>query len=186
MSTLKKLVNIYPTMPITDFNPPMRVPTKRVYKTIGEIRTCLIRRAIVDEIMPDGSTVRLGLDNYNAVLNPIAKEEETEVVTSKPEVDETPVVDETIVEEDVDPAKEAWQEAYNAALADVDLTAMSNKQRKAAKASARAAADEAVAKLAETDETPVVDETVAEEVEVKVDSEVVETVDAEDLTGVIE
>jgi len=195
----KKLVNIYPSMPITDFNPPIRVATKRVYKTFGDIRTCLMRRAIVDEILPDGTTVRLGLHNYNKVLVPVIekaeeKEVETEVsVAVETSSTEEEVVAETEVETNPDANKAVWQAAYDEALANVDFSSMSNKQRKAAKAAARAAADEAVANLSvveeetvETTEEVVTEDTaVVEDVEAPAE-EIVETVDAEDLTDIVE
>lgn len=62
---MKKKVNIYPTHPVTTVNPAIRTTTMRVIKPVEDIRKCIISRAIVDEILDDGSTVRLTLTNYD-------------------------------------------------------------------------------------------------------------------------
>lgn len=68
---LIKKVNIYPTMPITALNPVIRVATKNVLKSVEEIRTCINARAMVEEILMDGSTLKLNLSNYDKDNNKI-------------------------------------------------------------------------------------------------------------------
>ena len=188
MSKLTKVVNIFPSMPITNVNPPIRVPVRRVKKTTDVIRNCLLSRAIVEEILPNGKTIRLTMGNYNAINDYEA--DAPEVVVEEPEV-VTSVVEETapeVVDEEqeviVDETNSAWDEAYANALEGVDLASMTKKQRKEAKAAARAAADAACAEMKSADDTePVVEETVAE---VVVEESEVVTADAEDLSEVTE
>ena len=77
-----KTVNIFPKFPIIGVNPPIRTAVRRVTKSTAEIRTCIIARAIVEEILEDGSTVILDLNNFdkdnsNTVAEePIAEPEE--------------------------------------------------------------------------------------------------------------
>ena len=64
-----KVVNIYPSTPIIGVNPPIRSSVKKVTKTIEEIRTCLMARAIVEEVLNDGTVVRLNNSNYDNFIN---------------------------------------------------------------------------------------------------------------------
>ena len=60
-----KIVNVYPVMPITDVNPPIRGISKRITRPVDQIRTCILARATVEEVFPDGSTMLLNLTNYD-------------------------------------------------------------------------------------------------------------------------
>ena len=143
MNKITKIVNIYPTMPITGINPPIRSTVKHVTKSIDEIRTCLMARALVEEILSNGDTVRLNIGNYDKCLD--KKENkcacgkcECKTVNSetlKPDTTETPVVDET---------KSPWKAAYDKALEGKNLASMTRKQRRSAEAAAKAIADAAV------------------------------------------
>ena len=62
---MNKIVNIYPSMAILGVNPPIRTTQIKVTKSTSEIRACIIARAMVDEILPNGKTIRLNLNNYN-------------------------------------------------------------------------------------------------------------------------
>lgn len=62
---MNKVVNIYPSMAILGVNPPIRTTQTKVTKSTSEIRACIIARAMVDEILPNGKTIRLNLNNYN-------------------------------------------------------------------------------------------------------------------------
>ena len=42
---MNKKVNIYPSMPITRVNPPIRSSVRRVTKSVEEIRICLLQEA---------------------------------------------------------------------------------------------------------------------------------------------
>ena len=67
---MTKTVNIYPNGAITTLNPPIRSRVLGVTKSIAEIRKCIIARAIVDEVLPGGKTVRLDFSNYDKDNNP--------------------------------------------------------------------------------------------------------------------
>lgn len=73
---MNKLVNIFPSTPILSVNPPIRVITRSVLKPVEDIRKCIVARAIVEEILPDGSTIRLGFSNYNTDNTPKVNKEE--------------------------------------------------------------------------------------------------------------
>lgn len=144
MNKLTKVVNIYPSTPITGVNPPIRSAVKRVTKPISEIRTCLMSRAIVEEILPNGKVIRLNIGNYDKCLDESNKQEckccscggfKIEKDNKKLEETKTP-----------------WKIAYDKALEGKDLANMTRKQRRSAEAAARAAADAAV----NTSETEVV------------------------------
>ena len=78
-----KTVNIFPKFPIIGVNPPIRTAVRKVTKSTADIRTCIIARAIVEEILEDGSTVILDLNNFDkdnsnpVVEEPIAEPEDT-------------------------------------------------------------------------------------------------------------
>lgn len=78
-----KTVNIFPKFPIISVNPPIRTSVRRVTKSTTDIRACIIARAIVEEVLPDGSTIVLDLNNFDkdnsniAVKKPIAEPEDT-------------------------------------------------------------------------------------------------------------
>lgn len=62
---MNKIVNIYPTTPITGVNPPIRSMVRHITKSVNDIRTCIIARAIVEEVLPSGCTILLDLSNYD-------------------------------------------------------------------------------------------------------------------------
>ena len=72
MSVTHKYVNIYPNYPIMT-NPPIRVKQFNKKISIADIRKCLMSQAIVDEILNDGTVIRLGLHNYNIDNQPKAR-----------------------------------------------------------------------------------------------------------------
>ena len=59
-----KIVNIKATIPIRDTTPPIYGVKTNVKMTHSDILKCLCRRAIVEEVLPDGSTVRLTTKNF--------------------------------------------------------------------------------------------------------------------------
>lgn len=64
--SFKKKVNIHPQgRPITVLNNMIRSDVMGAYLTTEEIRNILIQKGAVREVMPDGSTVTLNLNNYN-------------------------------------------------------------------------------------------------------------------------
>lgn len=199
MCKTTKIVNIYPSMPITTVNPPIRTTVKRVTKSVKEIRACIIARAIVEEVLSNGKTVRLDFSNYNKCLDCTCDSENNCGCDNK-KADNTSSTAENDTNKQVEPEKTEWQIAYENALEGKDLGSMSRKQRRAAEASARAAANAAVAEsnnvsdiVEETDDTTedvvveedVVEDTVVEE-ETDVEEEAVQTADVEDMDAVIE
>lgn len=133
-----KVVNIFPTMPITRVNPPIRSSVKNVTKSIEEIRTCLMCRAIVEEVTPNG-TIRL--DNTNYDKDNVACEQNVCELYEKTNISESKLVENEPTESSI------WNKAYNDAIASVDLASMTRKQRRAAEASARNAANKVVAEM---------------------------------------
>lgn len=131
---LTKVVNIYPSMPITGVNPPIRSAVKRVTKSVEEIRICLMSRAVVEEILPNGKTVRLNISNYDKCS-----------CSENKSVCGCGCCGNAKVESATEENKTPWQIAYDKAIAGKNLASMTRKQRRSAEAAARAAADAAVA-----------------------------------------
>lgn len=135
MNKFTKVVNIYPSMPITSVNPPIRSTVKRVTKSVDEIRACLMARAVVEEILSDGKIVRLNIGNYDKCLEP-----DKSKCNCGGNCNWQPVDDDK-----TKTIKTPWQIAYDNAIAGKNLAAMTRKQRRSIEAAARAAADAAVA-----------------------------------------
>ncbi len=64
MAQMTKRVNIRTYIPVRSFTPPIHGTYNNIIMSTGDILKCLCKRAIVDEILPDGSTVRLTMKNY--------------------------------------------------------------------------------------------------------------------------
>lgn len=64
MPTMTKRVNVRATVAVRNTNPPIYGTYKNIIMTTGDILKCLTKRAVVDEILPDGSLVRLNFKNY--------------------------------------------------------------------------------------------------------------------------
>ena len=62
--TRTKRVNIVAHVAIRNITPPIYGTLKDVVMTTGDILKCLSKRAKVEEILPDGSTIRLNFSNY--------------------------------------------------------------------------------------------------------------------------
>ena len=67
---MNKLVNIYPSMPITSLRIPLRTRVTNITMDCESIRKCIIANAIVEEVLEDNSVIRLNLSNYNKNNNP--------------------------------------------------------------------------------------------------------------------
>ena len=108
-----KIVNIKADVPIRDFKPPIHGTCNRITMTTGQILRCLCKRAVIDEVLPDGTTVRLNMSNYhldntrlmnnNAVPAIHTEEVEKQVVETKP-VDMTVINDTAGVSDNVESA----------------------------------------------------------------------------------
>lgn len=64
MASMTKRVNIRTYIPVRSLTPPIHGTYNNIIMSTGDILKCLCKRAIVDEILPDGSTVRLTMKNY--------------------------------------------------------------------------------------------------------------------------
>lgn len=82
---MNKLVNIYPTKPILNVNPPIRSRIIEMTLDTDTIRKCIISNAIVEEILNDGSTVVLTFENLNK-NNDVKVEEKVPVEEPKQEL----------------------------------------------------------------------------------------------------
>lgn len=84
-----KTVNINATIPIVNVTPPLYGYREGIKMTISDILKCLMRRAIIHEVMPDGTTIRLDLKNFRddnrAAMKP---KEEEKVVEEEPKTEE--------------------------------------------------------------------------------------------------
>lgn len=64
MPSMTKRVNVYAQVAVRNVTPPIHGTCKDIIMTTGDILKCLCKRARVEEIMPDGKTVRLNMSNY--------------------------------------------------------------------------------------------------------------------------
>lgn len=64
MPTMTKRVNIQARTAVRNTNPPIYGTINDIIMSTGDILKCLVKKATVDEILPDGSTVRLNYKNY--------------------------------------------------------------------------------------------------------------------------
>ena len=64
MPAITKRVNIDAPVAVKTIEPPIFGTRKNVIMRSSDILKCLCKRAIVDEILPDGRTVRLNMTNY--------------------------------------------------------------------------------------------------------------------------
>lgn len=64
MPTMTKRVNIKTTIPVRNITPPLSGTCKDIIMTTGDILKCLCKRAVVEEILPDGTTIKLNMHNY--------------------------------------------------------------------------------------------------------------------------
>lgn len=115
MPAMTKRVNINAKVAIRDVKPPIYGTLNNVVMTTGNILKCLCKRAIVEEILPDGSTVRLTMKNYytdngaglTAAPDPTKKKKSTKPQKTEVKVEkETPKEPEAVKEEVVENVKE--------------------------------------------------------------------------------
>ena len=71
-----KTVNIYPRFPIYTVTPSITSNVMNQKMCIGDIRACLMRQAKVEEVLPDGKTVRLDLNTLELDTQKRLAEEE--------------------------------------------------------------------------------------------------------------
>lgn len=64
MPAMTKRVNIRANVAVRNVNPPIHGTCNDVIMTTGDILKCLCKRAHVEEILPNGTTVTLNMKNY--------------------------------------------------------------------------------------------------------------------------
>ena len=64
MPAMTKRVNIQTVTAVRTITPPISGSYRNVIMSTGDILKCLCRRAKVEEILPDGTTVKLNMSNY--------------------------------------------------------------------------------------------------------------------------
>lgn len=86
--TMKKKVNIQSNYPLYVFTPPLTGVINGAELTYPEIYNCLGQGAIINEVLPDGSELRLNYQNYNKVN---VSEPKKEIITNESIEDKNPV-----------------------------------------------------------------------------------------------
>ena len=113
MPSMTKLVNITTSIPVRTVTPPLHGTYKGIIMTTGDILKCISRRAIVDEILPNGTTVRLTIRNYYTDNGAgLDAAERASAKVAKTSVEE-PKVEKTIEEEVITPSNENVSEVDN-------------------------------------------------------------------------
>lgn len=133
-----KKVNVIPQRPISTVNPPIRSAVRRVHKPVEDIRKCLIGRAIVEEILPDGSTLTLDFSNYDKDNRPSKKD--TAIDDAKKRADEAAAL----------AAKEKEEADRKAAEEEAELQKMIEEEEAKKKAEQEAAAKQQEEEKVET------------------------------------
>lgn len=108
-----KIVNIKATIPIRDTTPPIYGVKTNVKMTHSDILKCLCRRAIVEEVLPDGSTVRLTTKNFRDNLAASVKPAKNPVIKKEEPKEEKPVDLIDKITEDADDDDHEPEEAKN-------------------------------------------------------------------------
>lgn len=112
MPAMTKRVNVRANVAVRNINPPIHGTCNDIIMTTGDILKCLCKRAHVEEILPNGTTVTLNMKNYftdNGAGLFVKKEKQQHVEVKKPEpekADKAPEVPETPVVETADEKKE--------------------------------------------------------------------------------
>ena len=111
MRSMTKRVNVKAPVAIRNITPPIYGTCKDIVMTTGDILKCICKRAIVEEILPDGSTIRLNMSNYytdNGAGLVAKKPEVKKVPTQNPVHIKVPVAPkEQVVETKTEKPKEA-------------------------------------------------------------------------------
>lgn len=70
-NTMVKKVNVIAQIPIRNVYPPIYGTYKGIYMSPANILKCLMHKAVVEEVLEDGSIVPLNTKNYNTVNKPV-------------------------------------------------------------------------------------------------------------------
>lgn len=98
-NVLRKTVNVIPQVPF----PLKRIIARPIYNidmSIGDIKVCILKRAIVQEVLPNGKLLNLNLENYDKVNY----KESPKIVIEEPKEDIVSEVikDDAIIEDTID------------------------------------------------------------------------------------
>ena len=95
---MTKIVNINARFPVKSIVPPIYGTLKNVEMSTSNILKCLIRHAIIEEVLPDGTTIPIDYKNYytdNSKGHEAVKEKVVENIAPV----ETPINQEDTIEE---------------------------------------------------------------------------------------
>ena len=116
---MNKLVNIYPSRPIIELNPPVRCIITRALVPEEYIKVCINSGAIVEEITHTGKKVLLNNDNYNkdnSIEQPIVVEEPKASVEKKENIkveEKITVMDKKIENKKYSNKKNKYKQSFN-------------------------------------------------------------------------
>ena len=74
-NTMVKKVNVIAQIPVRNVYPPIYGTYKGIMMSPANILKCLMHKAVVEEVLSDGSTIKLTTKNYNTVNTPEVKTE---------------------------------------------------------------------------------------------------------------
>lgn len=183
MPARTKRVNVTTVVAVRTTNPPICGTLKNIEMTTGDILKCLCKRAKVEEILSDGSIIRLNMKNYYTDNEPVVAA--AAPISVKPEPKKEEIVVEAETEKGGD-THESVQEAIEPVAAETDAGAGSEDalvegvEESAEEACERDEAMPECEEAADEVATGVVEATVEEEVTTMlVTEDVVEVVDSE-------
>lgn len=82
-NTMVKKVNVIAQIPIRTVYPPIYGSYHGIMMSPSVIFKCIAHKAIVEEILPDGSTIRLDATNYNTVNDPSSEKVKQAVLENR-------------------------------------------------------------------------------------------------------
>ena len=111
---MTKIVNINARFPIKSIVPPIYGTLKNVEMATSNILKCLIRHAIIEEVLPYGTTIPINYKNYytDNYKEPISKKEIIKTVSSnnKSEIAKNDLIDKNIDIKETSPVQSIDQE----------------------------------------------------------------------------
>ena len=128
---MQKRVNVIANIPVLDLRIPIRGSVRNIMMDVEDIRTCLFRKAKVEEIIAEDVVVKLDFTNYdkdNSGATPVA--EPTPVIE---EPAPAPVAEEKVeevVEETAEEPKEEVAEPESEENAEEEQPKKANKKKK--------------------------------------------------------
>lgn len=126
---MQKRVNVIANIPVLDLRIPIRGSVRNIMMDVEDIRTCLFRKAKVEEVIADDVVVKLDFTNYdkdnssapNSVAAPVDEPAPAPVVEEKVE---------EVVEETAEEPKEEVVEPESEEQAEEEQPKKANKKKK--------------------------------------------------------